>query len=1295
MKRILKNKRREILAIFLIAAMAMPSTLPVWGSAVKTGETFFEDSEGRSDEEIMGLLEDGKKQGVKRKAKRNLTGQNRIATSSNGEIKEKHKKNKLFAATESEAEIFCATVSNARMAMKTASTLGDIWDGWAGDFSFLDGSSGNGSQKKPYQIKNKNQLMGFSYLVAMGMRVQPGEGSNEIVGSYEGKYFELVSNIDLGGMDWNPIGFYQDSSELSGEVIHKFCGHFNGNGKTVSNFKINHSNWPNAGFFGAIEDASIEGIILKPGKTIHGKNNIGILAGSMVDSVIRNCEVSGNVSTEGIAGGVAGELSGSDSSVSIIENCQANVTIDGNGGSAIYIGGIAGKAAGSSIVDCRVETGDNHTARIQGKGVVGGITGFQNDTDIYNCYVSGTIGGTGSKAIGGVTGQYVSGHLKVTRFEGTIGQSNLGTAGRRGSFIGSREPGCYFRYGQDVAYLFSDKESTIAYGICGSGIPDDNEYTYAAHIGYFHKGDLHYSLIQGGISKYIDDRYFYEELEDGILSIIEEDHGGQDRGATGYEIDHFAPNDVGRPVRGYLITVPQIDTVSSGTNYYDVAVLQVRGNSAYHQVIDKEQRGAIAPGRTVIVNTSPNQTGEAKFQMEGVPTYTKGGEEKKASYIKGGEYTFTMPAENTEVKAVYRKVAVKVATDPASYQISVIEERTGNRKSPEKTTRVLDSDGKLIATYINGRLEQGTQIQPVQIQAIVDTNNDVADHSVKWSVDDPELISLYRNDDEDPDGYTQKRAAIAVNLNSSFFTETIRKLEKEQKENNYRYPIPDTIYGAGHQNGGVAVLTAATRPAASFEEKPCAANCRINITFRIKDKTYVANEAVVLDKSKLNFIVTRKLAGNRKTPEESISVTPLQTLKASFQPDYFDKKDIRWTIDDPDLLILEGENKIASVSVNKEGKWMKDIVAADREQHLNTPYEKQQGSGRQKATIRVIADDMLGNKQETGCEAGIQFITKDETEIFAEGVTVKPEALTYDLSCIKTGFRTRPVVSYHGNHIESLTASVFPEQACYKKVIWQVSDDAIIIDPSGKIMANFNAEWIEKVKKTYPYSGSHLSTVTAVTEDGGFQSTCKVRLNFNISDQTCSGGSSGGGGSSSNGRGSGSGGRQAGSFHKGDGEENSLSGDGPAAMMAERVNGITGSWHNTEDGNWTFMADGRVFREEWAYIHNPYANSSQRNADWFYFDKNSHMHTGWLHDKDGKSYYLHPYSDGTLGHMYTGWKWIPEMEGKLKCYFFNQESDGSKGALLQNCQTPDGNWVNENGEWILNGIVQFNLPLAH
>lgn len=1171
------------------------------------------------------------------------------------------------------------------------SAMGDIWSGWNGDFSFLNGTSGDGSAKKPYQIKNKSQLMGFSQLVAMGMRVQPGEGSSEIIGSYDGKYFELSSNIDLGGMAWNPIGFHQDSSELSGEVANKFFGHFDGNGKTVSNFKLSNTGWSDVGFFGAIEDAAVVNLNLNPGKTVYGKNNVAILAGSSVNSQIRGCKVNGSISAAGNAGGIVSDVSGAGKDISVIENCTADVTVDVNGGSSMFVGGIAGKASNTSIVDCRVETGDNNTARIQGRGAtVGGITAFQNNTDIYNSYVSGTIGGTGSLVVGGITGQYVSGHMKVARFEGTIGQSGTGSAGRLGTFIGHRDAGNYFRYGTDVAYLFADTESKIAFNVCGSEIPDDNAYTYAAHIGFSHGSDNFYSLVQGGLIRNISDSYYYEELENGILSVLDIDNGGADSDEVGYTLDHFAPNDAGKPTRGYLLTIPQIDTVSSGTNYYDVAVLEARGSSSYYRTLDKERRGAVAAGKSVTVSTSANHTETEKFQMEGVPTFTKGNLEKETAYINGGEYSFTMPAENTEVKAVYKKVAVKVTAVPSAYKITVLEERTGNRKNPVKTTKVTDNDGKLIATYINGTLEQGTQVQPVTIQAIVDMNNDVADNSVKWSIDDSELVSLTRNEDADGEGYTKKSASIRVNLNASFFTDTVKRLEKEQADKNFRYPIPDTIFGAGHQSGGVAVLTAATRPAASFEGKPCTGNSRINVTFQIKDKTYVANEGAVIDKDSLAFTITRKLTGNRKMPEETVQVTPPQSLAAEFNPDFFDKKDISWNVNELALLDVNGENKSASVSVKKDAKWIQDIIATDRGIHENDPFALLCGSGSKEASVSVIADDMLGNRQTAECPVTIRFVTEDQTKIYAEGVTMSPASLSYDLTCTKTGRRSAPAITWTGDEGKKLSAFVYPESAFNRKYTFKVSDDSITVDQAGNVGINKAANWIQKINQTYPYSGGHTAQVTAVAEDGNFQAICKVNLTYKLTDKTtASGGSSGG--STSGGGGGGTGGGAWSGVSPSGGSGPGIS--GPAADMEAPAGSVTGTWMDTADGLWTFASGGRIYTDEWAYIHNPYAANGQSGTGWFRFDKTGHMMTGWFTDLSGSVYYLSPISDGTKGYMVTGWRWIPGADGLERCYYFNPVSDGTKGAMLKNTTTSDGKMLNELGELTVNGVVQVRIPV--
>ena len=91
-------------------------------------------------------------------------------------------------------------------------------------------------------------------------------------------------------------------------------------------------------------------------------------------------------------------------------------------------------AAESLIADCEVNTGDSLSARIQGGGYVGGIVGFQNSADIFNTHVMGTIGGSGSQSIGGITGKYASGKMKVARFEGTM-HLPAWKCGARGNFL--------------------------------------------------------------------------------------------------------------------------------------------------------------------------------------------------------------------------------------------------------------------------------------------------------------------------------------------------------------------------------------------------------------------------------------------------------------------------------------------------------------------------------------------------------------------------------------------------------------------------------------------------------------------------------------------------------------------------------------------------------------------------------------------------------------------------------------------------------------------------------------------
>lgn len=853
---------------------------------------------------------------------------------------------------------------------KMAAGKTDIWENWTADYSFLGGKWGDGSEDDPFEIRTAAQLKALPFLASRGMKLQKSDGKG-VEGDFSGCHFQLMADLNLDGLDWIPVGCGEDPADPA-QNAPGFEGVFHGNGRRISGFFLRNE-FPLQGFFGLIKNGTVEDLTVEPAGTVSGLDRAGILAAKAEESVIRGCRAVGEIQGGIFVGGLAGEAVNS-----VLEDCRADVVLN-SGETDSSVGGLAGLAAGSVIVDGEVSTGDNHTSRISGKGTAGGIVAVQRDTRIYNVRVTGTIGGAGTRIVGGVTGKWEGGRLKVARFEGTVGNSGLGGQGRTGTFIGSREKGDYFRYGDQVAYLFADSEEKIAAGICGSQIPDDNRYSYEDHIGYFHRGDLYYTLVQESRTREVTEQYFYEELEDGILQIMDQDNNGAFPWELGYTINHFTANEVGRPVRGYLVTIPRIDAAGS-VLHEDVAVLEAKGAGAYGKKLDQTRRGAIAAGTPVTVYTSPKNTDTAKYQLEGPPVYQKGGKKLEMSGGAGGEYVFTMPAEDTEISAVYTKVAASVKTDPVSCPISVVQERTGDRKNPVKTTRIYNPEGRLIATYINGELETGTKVQPVFVNALVEENNDVSDPSVKWKVDDPDLIRLLKNDDEDELGYTEKSAAIEVNLDAGFFREITEQAERAQAEGGYRLPIPDAVYGAGGQGGGTAVLTAETRPSASHEGKVRMANCDILVTFQILDRTERALESAALDREFLEFTVTRRLTGSRSQPKETIEVTPLQTLNAVFSPDAFSEREISWSVSDSSLAeVKAGQDRSASVSARSDGAWIRRIMEEDDRIRENDSTARLQGAGEKTGTVTVTGEDRLGNRRSAQCIVKVSFATDDRT----------------------------------------------------------------------------------------------------------------------------------------------------------------------------------------------------------------------------------------------------------------------------------------------------------------------------
>ena len=230
--------------------------------------------------------------------------------------------------------------------------------------SFLLGQNdpfdgGDGTKNDPYLIST---------------RVHLEELGNRLGDSHKETHYKLISDIDLSGAEWIPIG---DS------YVNSFRGKFHGNGKNLKNITIgdNTDGYQYSGLFGYIGD------------------------GAYIDSInIVNGTINGwkSTSTYGYTGGLVGKAENKNLNDSIcVVGCTVNADIVSSGYSLSYTGGIIAHSYGYLRVDNCLNMGD-----ISGKGSMGGIIGISmwNDkgTQIKLCKNYGNI--SGDHTSGGIIG---------------------------------------------------------------------------------------------------------------------------------------------------------------------------------------------------------------------------------------------------------------------------------------------------------------------------------------------------------------------------------------------------------------------------------------------------------------------------------------------------------------------------------------------------------------------------------------------------------------------------------------------------------------------------------------------------------------------------------------------------------------------------------------------------------------------------------------------------------------------------------------------------------------------------
>lgn len=231
---------------------------------------------------------------------------------------------------------------------------------WNGDATAW--TQGDGSEQNPFLIENEAQLSHLQQTVTAGE-------------TYQGKYFRMTADLDMGGKQMPSIGHYNDyTTQENPELVREskvFRGTFDGDFHTIDNLTIVSNN----------AEATLGGL--------------GLFAVSYPETRICNLTLGQGVTVEGSefdnVGGFVGYSAGGN-----VENCRILGTVNGGG---MNVGGIVG-----SVEESMTITGCVNAGRLVGHSFAGGIVGYANLSKIQNCYSSAVISCQLASWVGGILG---------------------------------------------------------------------------------------------------------------------------------------------------------------------------------------------------------------------------------------------------------------------------------------------------------------------------------------------------------------------------------------------------------------------------------------------------------------------------------------------------------------------------------------------------------------------------------------------------------------------------------------------------------------------------------------------------------------------------------------------------------------------------------------------------------------------------------------------------------------------------------------------------------------------------
>lgn len=318
------------------------------------------------------------------------------------------------------------------------------WDGTVAT-KIVNVGNGTGTEDNPIEIASASELAYLAQQTNAGGKELTLENGGTINGktNFQGVYFKLTEDIDLGEQAWTPIGKNNSNP---------FKGILDGDEKTIRNLAAISTDDNNyAGLFGRIENGSVQNLQIEIASTdlhVQGVDNIGTLAGYITNSKITKCGVKGgNItgdepsSIQLVVGGLVGQLIGSE-----ITDCNITTDVKAvlSNASALSAGGIIGINTGSSITNCQYSgsvmavdgqesgTPNSYAGGISGASDLQAVGGSPRTSTISECTVHVDIS-AGAHA-GGIVGYHYKGTVEKCSTQGTI--STKETGGYAGGIIG-------------------------------------------------------------------------------------------------------------------------------------------------------------------------------------------------------------------------------------------------------------------------------------------------------------------------------------------------------------------------------------------------------------------------------------------------------------------------------------------------------------------------------------------------------------------------------------------------------------------------------------------------------------------------------------------------------------------------------------------------------------------------------------------------------------------------------------------------------------------------------------------